>query len=71
MHITKPKGQGPLHAVATAEGGSFKTSNQTGALSGSTGPLNYYFDLGRFRTGAFQVMPEQLQSPGKPRHKNV
>ncbi len=71
IDITTPRGQGPLTASATMEGGSFGTFNQSGSLQGSTGPFHYALDAGHVRTSNVPITPESLQPPNAPRLGNA
>jgi vitamin B12 transporter len=66
--ITTEKGEGPPKIVATMEGGSFGTFNQTSSVSGSEGNFNYALNIGHFRSADTPVTPLDLLPPGRVRN---
>jgi vitamin B12 transporter len=61
-------GSGPARLEGSLEAGSFATFNQTGAISGSTGPFSYRFDADHLHVGAIPVTPLELLAPGEARN---
>src|SRR5262249_35934151 len=70
ISITTKKGEGPAKGTATLEGGSFKTFNQTAAVSGSEGAFNYAFNVLHYRVGSVPVTPLDLLAPGVQRNND-
>ena len=70
ISITTKKGEGPAKVTATLEGGSFRTFNQTAALSGSEGRFNYAFNVVHYRAGSVPVTPLNLLAPGVQRNND-
>jgi vitamin B12 transporter len=66
--ITTEKGEGPPKVVATLEGGSFGTFNQTSSASGSEGNFNYALNIGHFHSADTPVTPLDLLPPGRVRN---
>jgi len=67
INVVSTEGQGPARLSASVEGGSFRTFNQTAAVSGQTGQLHYAVDLAHFRSGATPVTPLDLLAAGEAR----
>jgi vitamin B12 transporter len=67
INIITKSGSGPAQFTASAEGGSFDTFNQTGGVSGSTGPFHYAANIEHFNCGATPVTPLDLLAPGEAR----
>ncbi len=67
INVITKGGSGPAQFTAGAEGGSFDTFNQTGGVSGSTGPFHYAANIEHFFSGATPVTPLDLLAPGKSR----
>jgi vitamin B12 transporter len=65
--ITTEKGEGPPKIVATVEGGSFGTFNQTSSVSGSEGNFNYALNIGHFQSTETPVTPLDLLPPDRVR----
>ena len=63
---TKP-GSGPAQVTGSVEAGSFGTFNQTGGISGSSGPFSYSFNAAHFHAGDVPVTPLELLPPGQAR----
>ena len=63
---TKP-GSGPAQFTGSVEGGSFGTFNQTGGISGSSGPFSYSFNAAHFEAAGVPVTPLNLLPPGQAR----
>lgn len=70
ISITTKKGEGPPKITASVEGGSFRTFNQTAAVSGSQGEFNYAFNVLHFRAGSVPVTPLDLLAPGEMRNND-
>jgi len=70
ISITTKKGEGPPKVSASAEGGSFKTFNQTARLAGSQGDFNYAFNAQHMRVGSVPVTPLDLLAPGVARNND-
>lgn len=66
INIITKKGEGPPKAIASVEGGSFGTFNQTAGVSGSQARFNYSASIGHHRTTSTQVTPGDLVPPGRP-----
>jgi vitamin B12 transporter len=66
--ITTEKGEGPPKVVATIEGGSFGTFNQTSSVSGSEGNFSYALNIGHFHSADTPVTPPDLLPPGRVRN---
>jgi vitamin B12 transporter len=67
INIVTRAGAGPPRLTATLEGGSFKTLNETGTLSGSTRGLSYAFTVQHALSGDTPVTPLELLAPGETR----
>lgn len=67
IDIRTKKGSGPAQLTGTVEGGSFGTFNQTAALSGSSGPFNYFFNASHFHSDETPVTPLALLPSGRNR----
>ena len=65
INIITKSGSGPAQFTADVEGGSFDTFNQSGSVSGSTGPFHYAADIEHFHAGATPVTPLDLLTPGE------
>ena len=61
IDIVTKKGSGPGHFVASVEGGSFGTFNQTGAASGSIARFNYAFNVSHFLNTTGMLPPLGLR----------
>jgi vitamin B12 transporter len=57
INIITKSGSGPAQFTADVEGGSFDTFNQSGGVSGSTGPFHYTANIEHFYSGATPVTP--------------
>ena len=57
ISITTKRGSGPPKAAVAVEGGSFRTANQLGSLSGSQGPFDYAFNVVHTRTDGTSNVP--------------
>ena len=64
--ITK-RGSGPAKASIAVEGGSFRTNNQIGSLSGSAGAFDYAFNVVHHHTDGTSNVPLYLQPANRPR----
>ena len=71
INIITKSGSGPAQFTADVEGGSFDTFNQSGSVSGSTGPFHYAADIEHFPAGATPVTPLDLLTPGEARLDDV
>jgi vitamin B12 transporter len=71
INIITREGEGPARLTATLEGGSFRTLNETGGVSGSQGPFSYAADIAHVYVGESQVTPVGLLAPGEARIANV
>jgi vitamin B12 transporter len=67
INIITKSGSGPAQFTAGIEGGSFDTFNQTGSVSGSTGPFHYAANIEHFYSGATPVTSLGLLAPGEAR----
>jgi len=67
INIITKSGSGPAQFTADVEGGSFDTFNQSGGVSGSTGPFHYTANIEHFYSGATPVTPPDLLAPGEAR----
>jgi vitamin B12 transporter len=65
INIITKSGSGPAQFTADVEGGSFDTFNQSGGVSGSTGPFHYTANIAHFYSGATPVTPLNLLAPGE------
>jgi len=70
INITTKSGSGPAQFTALAQGGSFNTFNQGGAVSGSSGPFHYSANIEHFHVGSTPVTPLDLLAPGEPRNND-
>ncbi len=68
INIITRSGSGPLQLVASAEGGSFETFNQTAAARGSVDGLHYSANVEHLHSGATPVTPLDLLAPGERRN---
>jgi len=68
--ITK-KGEGPLRATVTTEGGSFGTLNQKLGVSGSQSIFNYALTLNHYRSTETPVTPARELLPGEQRNNDI
>ncbi len=68
INVITRSGSGPAQFTAALEGGSFDTFNQTGGVSGSTGPFHYAANIEHFDSGATPVTPLDLLAPGEKRN---
>ncbi|WP_159107191.1 TonB-dependent siderophore receptor [Azospirillum sp. B4] len=68
INVITRDGAGPATFSAGLEGGSFDTFNQTGGVSGATGPLRYRATVAHFRSGATPVTPANLLAAGEARN---
>ncbi len=71
INIITKSGSGPAQFTVDVEGGSFDTFNQSGSVSGSTGPFHYAADIEHFYSGATPVTPLDLLTPGEARLDDV
>jgi vitamin B12 transporter len=67
INIITKSGSGPAQFTADADAGSFDTFNQSGGVSGSTGPFHYTANIEHFYSGATPVTPLNLLTPGETR----
>lgn len=70
VSVTTKAGNGPPRAVASIEGGSFGTFNQTLCLSGSSSIFNYSFNALHLRATDTPVTPVNLLPPGQAARNN-
>ena len=68
VNIVTQSGEGPMKITADAEGGSFDTFNQRGAVSGSEGAFHYAASVQHFHSGSTPVTPLNLLPPGQRRN---
>jgi len=68
INIITKKGSGPAQFIASAEGGSFNTFNQSAGVSGSQDRFNYSFDVSHLQAGATPVTPINLLAAGESHH---
>jgi vitamin B12 transporter len=75
INIITKSGSGPAQFTADVEGGSFDTFNQSGGVSGSTGPFHYTANIEHFYSGATPVTPLNLltlgEAPLDDRYDNI
>jgi vitamin B12 transporter len=69
--IYTKKGEGPPKATATVEGGSFGTFNQAAGVRGSSGPVNYAFNVQHFKADETPITPLEILPPGRQRFDNA
>jgi vitamin B12 transporter len=67
INIITKGGSGPAQLIVIAQGGSLDTFNQSGGISGSTGPFHYAANIGHLHSGATPVTPLDLLPAGVPR----
>jgi vitamin B12 transporter len=67
ISITTRAGQGPLTVAGSVEGGTFRTSNETLALSGSADQFQYAANVEHLHAGSTPVTPLDLLQPGEAR----
>ena len=67
ISITTRKGEGPIKATASLEGGSFGAFNQSGSVSGSQERFNYAFNVAHLRSTSTPVTPQDLLPAGRAR----
>jgi vitamin B12 transporter len=67
INVITKNGSGPAQFTADIDGGSFDTINQSGGVSGSTGPFHYTANIEHFYSGATPVTPLNLLTPGEAR----
>jgi vitamin B12 transporter len=67
INIVTKGGYGAPEVSGSAEGGSFDTFNQAGALRGASGQLHYSANVEHLHTGSTPVTPLDLLSPGERR----
>lgn len=68
INVITKSGSGPAQLSASAEGGSFQTFNQAGALRGSVDQFHYNANVEHFHSGATPVTPLELLAPGESRN---
>ena len=68
INIITKKGTGPAQFTASAETGSFRTRNESAAVSGSKDRFNYSFDVSHLQVGALPVTPVNTLAPGEQHH---
>jgi len=71
INIITKSGRGPLQLKGSVEGGSFATFNQSGSLSGSSGPFDYTFNVTHLREGATPVTPDASLPAGQRRNDDT
>jgi vitamin B12 transporter len=67
INVITKSGNGPIHATAGLEGGSFGTFNQNGGVAGSSGPFHYAANIEHLRSTDTPVTPLDLLAPGEKR----
>ena len=70
IDVTTRSGEGPPQLTADLEGGSFATFNESGSLSGSTGPFHYVATIEHLDVGDTPVTPLNTLAPGEGRNDN-
>ena len=68
ISITTRSGKGPLNIAGSVEGGTFRTNNETLALSGSADQFQYAANVEHLHAGATPVTPLDLLQPGEARY---
>jgi vitamin B12 transporter len=68
ISITTRSGKGPLNIAGSVEGGTFRTNNETLALSGSADQFQYAANVEHLHAGATPVTPLDLLPPGEARY---
>ena len=68
INIITRSGNGPAQFTGAVEGGSFRTFNQAGTLSGSADSLHYSASVDHYHAGAVPVSPLELLQPGEARN---
>ena len=70
ISITTKRGQGPLKAVGTLEGGAMGTFNQSASASGSKDKIDYAFNVVHLRSSNVKVTPAYVVPAGQPINPN-
>jgi vitamin B12 transporter len=70
ISITTRSGKGPLNIDGSVEGGSFRTNNETLALSGSADQFQYAANIEHLHAGSTPVTPLDLLPPGEARYND-
>jgi vitamin B12 transporter len=68
IDITTQAGEGPPHVTLDVNGGSFDTANESGGVSGSTGPFHYAATVAHIDVGATPVTPLDALAAGEARN---
>ena len=64
INIITKRGEGPVSFGARLEGGSHRTFNQSGSISGSRGRLDYRLNVDRFDTDGTSITPKRNRPAG-------
>ena len=70
ISITTRSGKGPLNIAGSVEGGTFRTNNETLALSGSADQFQYAANVDHLHAGSTPVTPLDLLQPGEARYND-
>jgi vitamin B12 transporter len=70
ISITTRSGKGPFNIAGSVEGGTFRTNNETLALSGSTDQFQYAANIEHLHAGSVPVTPLDLLQPGEARNND-
>ena len=70
ISITTRAGKGPLNIAGSVEGGTFRTNNETLALSGSADQFQYAANIEHLHAGSTPVTPLDLLQPGEARNND-
>lgn len=70
ISITTKKGEGPLKATGTLEGGALGTFNQSAAASGSKDRFDYAFNVTHLRSTNINVTPTYVLPTGQAANPN-
>ena len=70
ISITTRSGKGPINIAGSVEGGTFRTNNETLALSGSADQFQYAADIEHLHSGSVPVTPLALLQPGEARNND-
>ncbi len=68
ISITTRSGKGPFTLSASAEGGTFRTNNETVSMGGSSDQFQYAANVEHLHSGSVPVTPLDLLEPGEPRN---
>jgi vitamin B12 transporter len=70
ISITTHSGKGPVNLAGSVEGGTFRTNNETVALSGSADQFQYAANVEHLHAGSTPVTPLDLLQPGEARYND-